>query len=601
MQQETLERFKSRIIFIVERFLVNKTRTEDDKHELKQHMKTLLTSIFFQCLTEESNIINLINTEYSQFTDEFFEQKFTWLNYIISLPKESVYFQTFLDETKDYIRFISENYYPTEAPRDEEEIKQVIESVNINDNALSDICLVRIAAELLQKIEAKYEQKTQTNKYKPLTEDKLDDVSPIPTAATINASIEANYRIDKWEQTPNNYGAYKYICKSNPLNCIEVMIAGNKDSELLALEAASQVIDKAGLDAAKMQLIFASNLLIKTNKTNSIDSKFTLDGKKIIEQIGWKNRKSVTVSQKLAEIASIAYILGRMMIRCTWIEGKPKGNKVDANVSISPLWVVDVDVKGQMDVSTGKVENPDELYITVNAGPWAEKWLNKVGSKAGDALYQFGWLATEILKINSNHDELALKLAIHLTMMSRIKLWDKNQYKHIVGSLLQAVELEARINSARQNRHCAYELKKRWDKALTLLMDMCWQVNFDNNTYPEWLRPNSKVQKPSDDRRKEKIIDQLLKAKLIIKPPEPIPSFLESKKQPRQLKPTTKGLTKLTPELVRTARENKGWSQRKLAGMLDISQSMLAYIESGKRPINPKTEALIRNSLEIYD
>lgn len=148
MQQETLERFKSRIIFIVERFLVNKTRTEDDKHELKQHMKTLLTSIFFQGLTEESNITNLVNTEYSQFTDEFFEQKFTWLNYIISLPKESAYFQTFLDETKDYIRFISENYYPTKAPRDEEEIKQVMESVNINDNALSDICLVRIASTL---------------------------------------------------------------------------------------------------------------------------------------------------------------------------------------------------------------------------------------------------------------------------------------------------------------------------------------------------------------------------------------------------------------------------------------------------------------------
>jgi ABC-type ATPase involved in cell division len=39
-------------------------------------------------------------------------------------------------------------------------------------------------------------------------------------------------------------------------------------------------------------------------------------------------------------------------------------------------------------------------------------------------------------------------LTIHLTMASRIKMWDKNQYEHKVGSLLEAVGLEARINAA---------------------------------------------------------------------------------------------------------------------------------------------------------
>ena len=184
-------------------------------------------------------------------------------------------------------------------------------------------------------------------------------------------------------------------------------------------------------------------------------------------------------------------------MQCTWVEGKPKGNKVDASVSISPLWVIEVDFRGQMNIFTGKVDDPVEVYIAVRPGPWAEKWLNKMGAKAGIALHQFGWLAAEILKINPYHDELALKLAIHLTMASRIKMRDKNQYEHKVGSLLEAVELEARINAARQLKREAYDLKQRWDNALKLLTSIGWRVIFDDSTYPDWLRPVSLAEKPS--------------------------------------------------------------------------------------------------------
>jgi hypothetical protein len=36
-----------------------------------------------------------------------------------------------------------------------------------------------------------------------------------------------------------------------------------------------------------------------------------------------------------------------------------------------------------------------------------ERFLNKAGSKLKEALYQFGYIAQEVLKIDPYHDELA--------------------------------------------------------------------------------------------------------------------------------------------------------------------------------------------------
>ncbi|MBD2215071.1 helix-turn-helix transcriptional regulator [Nostoc linckia FACHB-104] len=398
--------------------------------------------------------------------------------------------------------------------------------------------------------------------------------------------VESHYRPDKWKRNANNHGVFEATSKTNPNNRVEVFISGEKDGDILAWEAALQVIDLMGIDAAKLQLVFASHLF---NQHNPFHSNFTLKGTEIIKQIGWDKKHRLTVSEKLAELASIAFHLGRMLMECTWVEGKPKGNKVDVSVSVSPLWVIEVDARGQKNIFTGKVDAPLEVYINVSPGPWAEKWLNRMGIKAGIALHQFGWLATEILKIDPYHEELALKLAIHLTMVSRIKVWDKNQYEHKVGSLLEAVELESRINAARQGFREAYNLKQRWDNSLALLMSMNWRVIFDDSTYPEWLRPNSQTEKPSDW-RKEKIIDRLWKAKLTIKPPDPIPALLAAKTEPLQLKPVTRTKSEgiLTGADIRKQRETKGVSQTALAEWAGKTKAWLCMVEKGKRKLDPK-------------
>ena len=111
--------------------------------------------------------------------------------------------------------------------------------------------------------------------------------------------------------------------------------------------------------------------------------------------------------------------------------------------------------------------------------------MNKAGYFAKQALYQFGYLAQEILKIDAYHDELALRLALHLTMESRFHT--SGCYK--VETLLKALLCQTVIDIARSDRRKAYTLMNSWNHTLEVLLKLqrAFQIEFDQETYPEWL------------------------------------------------------------------------------------------------------------------
>jgi DNA-binding transcriptional regulator YiaG len=307
-------------------------------------------------------------------------------------------------------------------------------------------------------------------------------------------------------------------------------------------------------------------------------------------------RLLIPVHQKLSEIAKTAFVLDCLLVKSVWVEGRNKKGGINASTPTGRMWNVVVAPQGQQNLE-GKVEKPEEVYITVQPGLIFYSFLNKAGSRLKEALYQFGYLAQDILKIDPYHDELALRLAIHLTMDSRVHTTGKYR----VETLLKALLPHTVIDEARSDKRKGYELKQRWDNALTLLMQLRWQIQFDES-YPEWLRPGSKATKPSDW-RKMKILDWLLQAKLIINPPKPIPELLAAKVEPKpkaqKLQPS--GATRLTGAQIRKAREAKGWSQRKLAGWIGVTQTLIGYWEKGKRTPSEDMEAKLRQLLEIAD
>jgi DNA-binding transcriptional regulator YiaG len=407
------------------------------------------------------------------------------------------------------------------------------------------------------------------------------------------SSINAQIRKDLWSKDSNGIACFQHQAKGNTNNYIEHYKTKPGDIEILPWEQAEQIIDKFGFNTVKLHLIFAAHTM---NQPVPWEGKFSLKATDVIKYLGWDKRTDIPVHQKLSEIAKTAFVLDCLLVKSVWVEGRNKKGGINASTPTGRMWNVVVAPQGQQNLE-GKVEKPEEVYITVQPGLIFYSFLNKAGSRLKEALYQFGYLAQDLLRIDPYHDELALRLAIHLTMDSRVHTTGKYR----VETLLKALLPHTVIDEARSDKRKGYELKQRWDHAIKLLMQLRWQIQFDES-YPEWLQPGSKATKPSDW-RKMKILDWLLQAKLIINPPKPIPELLAAKVEPkpkaRKLQPS--GATGLTGDQIRKAREAKGWSQRKLAGWIGVTQTLVGYWEKGKRTPSEDMEAKLRQLLEIAD
>jgi DNA-binding transcriptional regulator YiaG len=424
----------------------------------------------------------------------------------------------------------------------------------------------------------------------------LAPIAVVPTSIPIASSIRAQLRPDLWQQDANAQAVFQYRSRSNPSNYIEHYITNPGDIDMLPWEAAEQIINKFGFDTVKLQLIFAAQTMEQDEPWKST---FTLKATDIIHLIGWDKNHSTSLPDKRNTVASAAYALSCLLVKSVWVEGYAR-KKVDASTPIGRLWDVLIDLHGQIDWVTGKIEKPEEVYITVSPGLWTKHFLNRAGSKAKEALHQFGYLAKDILKIDPYHNETALRLAIQLTLDSRIRIRNQNPYEYKVISLLEEVLPKTEIEKALQDKHKARDLRSRWNKALQLLISLGWEIRFDPESYPEWLRPDSDAPRP-DNWRKIKLIERLLQAKLTIMPPHPIPDLLARVKEPKKSKQIAAVATvpELTGAEIRQGRENRKWSRKELGGFLNLSADYVGKLERGDRAITLELEAQLRKLLHL--
>ncbi|MBC1239467.1 helix-turn-helix transcriptional regulator [Nostoc sp. 2RC] len=429
----------------------------------------------------------------------------------------------------------------------------------------------------------------------PVVQPQLKTIVPIPSSAVMFSSMEAYTRKDLWQKDTEGIAYLQHRAKGNPNNYIEHYISNPGDITMLPWNEAQQIIDKFGFTTAKLHLIFAAHTM---NQEKPWQSTFDLKASDIIQEFGWDKNHKKLKSEKLLEIASTAFALDCLLVKTVWVEGRNKKGEIIGSVPIGRMWNIQIKVSGQFNLE-GKIDNPDEVYITIQPGLWTQDFLNRAGAKSREALYQFGYLAQQVLKIDPYHDELALRLAIYLTLDSRVRL----DGKYRVIELLETAFSKTVIDQARLDFRKAYDLKQRWDNAIILLLELGWLVVFDPETYPEWLRPECKDKKPKG------YLEKLLSAKLTIKPPAPIPELIASKAKPKAKKEPLRSKAKATPpqntcvtsSQVREARIAKGWTQAKLAGFLGVSQKLVSLIERGERTVNPEIAAQIRTLMDIQD
>ena len=220
------------------------------------------------------------------------------------------------------------------------------------------------------------------------------------------------------------------------------------------------------------------------------------------------------------------------------------------------------------------------LFIQVKPGAWATSFLNPVAHRANQALYQYSFIDNTIFQIDAYHYDLALRLALYLSIENRIN--KSGWYR--VGNLLKIKYSDQELNQAFNDRKKAYRIRQTWHKSLARLQSLGWQIKASNRTYPNWLRPDWLKSTAPQPEQKELIhsLAHLLAADVQILQPASIVKKLKSIGRGRQI----------TGEQVRKARKAKGWTQQQLAEAIWVSKTTISHIENGKRRL---TAALLQD------
>ncbi len=238
------------------------------------------------------------------------------------------------------------------------------------------------------------------------------------------------------------------------------------------------------------------------------------------------------------------------------------------------------------DSPTYEAGEPDELYIKVRPGVWTEKFLNAKDVNAKEALFQYGYLAKSTLQINPYRQRLASKLAIFLTIMSRIR--DDGRYE--VQTLLERLEPKELLEAIREDRLRRVKLINQWDSALLTLKELGWEIDFDPATYPENIRPAWSLGDDVDSGyRPRNWLTTWLKAVVIIKPSVKIQEKLGAQVPVTLKLPRTEPQPPLlTGEAIQAALDAKGMTKAQLADALQVDRSLVTRWLKGQRTIQPK-------------
>jgi DNA-binding XRE family transcriptional regulator len=477
------------------------------------------------------------------------------------------------------------------------------EELEANLNAL----LKRLETQINDIISGYYPQLKDNFYQPPKLEPRLfanSSYQVLPSALPMKTSTLCQLRDDFWQQdNSNGIAYYRQESHTNSNNYIEHYISSSEDIQVLPWDSARQIIDKFGFNTVLLQLLFAAHAV---KCTRPWESEFSLSGKDIIKELGWENRTDIPLHSKLLELANTSFALDCLLIKAVWEDPKRKKGKTRVTIDTSRMWNVRVQMTGQMDLE-GNVEHPEDLHITVRPGMWTKGFIDG-GTHSQDALYQFGYLAQDVLKMNPYHNELALRLAIHLTLDSH---FDRT-IEYRVRDLLEIAMPKYKIDLASNDRERKHKLKQQWDRAIVKLMELGWEIDFDDATYPLEIRPNSDTKK-----NQRGYLERLLDAKIYIRStfpqkvdfdrhlcelvPAELPPLLIETKPTSKLKTfkTLPAKANIPNINLRVAREAKGWTQRQLAAELEVSQSLVAQWERGNRTLDEKNLAKLQAKLDL--
>ncbi len=371
-------------------------------------------------------------------------------------------------------------------------------------------------------------------------------------------------------------------------------VADNTEEEhpaALAGAAALAVIDTFDIRAACIHLILAAHA---SQMERPWEEELVIDDRQIEAYLGLQRRTDKNRREKLALIEEIVKQPCKITTLISWPRhGKRKGFTVEEG----RLWhLLGTRHHYQQDIFGNK--ELTGMSFVVKAGLWAKYFLNEEAAQEQELPVNPGVLPKSLL-------ESVMSIWQHRAGAARLMVWllfkaqFSPQHPLRVRTLLEVAYGVERVHNAQSDNQLRKKLTNTWDEDLLALHDRGWQITFDAETYPVEIQPSGFGRDTS--RRPRGFFDQLLKAQLLVSPPESwdtanLPSG-EVAEESVEIEPA---VPKLTPEEIKSLRAEKGWSQRKLAMLTGISQGLISMMESGTRTITADNELVLRRTFDYF-
>lgn len=334
-------------------------------------------------------------------------------------------------------------------------------------------------------------------------------------------------------------------------------------------------------------------------------STFQIQSSVLIEHLGWQ-RNSDKPLEQFAHLLQLIDRICHLTIQLFQTQMEDKStHQHTAHQTISPFWcligtnyISRLGRTSSSRTSGGSYRSayPKELEFHIAPGQWITPFLEHNPNQL-TSLIEFSRIAKGILRINPTRKKLASRLAIFLTAIE--PLHQSATYR--VRDLLSQIESDRPLTHHYKTDETQTRLLVRWNNALRRLKLLEWVIEFDDETYPNALRPIGSL---DDDDETETIpgrfdnwFNTWLDGRLVLRssPAEiriedirmgdrTIGSKISRTRRTRPSTPqTTAPITGITLDVALTL---KGWSKAQLSAQLHMDRSMITHWIKGSRPIS---------------
>ena len=363
----------------------------------------------------------------------------------------------------------------------------------------------------------------------------------------------------------------------------------------LASAAALAVIDTFNIRAACMHLIYAA---YAARFRNSWKQEIVVNDRQLEKYLGLSKRTDLNRQQKLKLIKDLVEQPCKIT---TFINWKRTPQRKGFTVAEGRLWhLIETQYHYQQNLLTDTKDITGMTFI-IKPGSWAKHFLDQSNSSILDDSPQHSNLSKLFLEgVMSiwRHREGAARLMIWLLF----KLQQNKLYSYDVKTLLEVAYSSEKLNQAINDHKVRSRIANTWDEDLYVLKKQGWSIHFDDETYPVDIRPLDTGRETPG--RPKGFFEQLLMAKVWIGPPEdwfswPSPSQVDFDLQVDEHRRVNAVSISMTSNDVREQRQQRGWSQRKLAALTGLSQTLISLIEKEERPITAETETVLLWAFEF--